>query len=669
MADEPQQSPGIFEQCQFAIVRSKALDDDWAQQLLTTIEENGGNAVVVDYNESNVNVTNFTHFISTNIDFPYYEGASNSMIPIIKPTWVAQSIGRRKLANPRQFNPDPRAFMSDVVVCFADLPEGDCDAIIACVTAAGGLHSKRIASMVTHLVALSDDSDKCQLVRSKKLDIKIVLPHWFDDCLKLASRIDERPYLLPDPEILRMPHPNPPPASRGRNVIGASTPDPPEPKSLSLVASPSHRSLDVFEGKNVVLAEDLGISSHLRATLEDIISRNGGWIASDVQKASMFICKYREGLDYKIASRSGKDVGNLAWLYYLITHNTWTSPMRRLLHYPIARSGVPGFSNFRISLSNYSGDARIYLENLITAAGAECTKTLKQDNTHLITAHNRSEKCQAAQEWGIHLINHLWLEESYAQWKTQSVSASRYTHFPPRTNLGEIVGQTRIDRNAVERNFFPPDEDLEMQDIDEGPHDHNQITAPPSADAVPPSSLSHSPHVKAFTNRAAAPRKKASDDDRKIGEVSQPHTPAINRFVGIGKENVTPSTNSSRKSKETATARLHEIAPDIALYEKEKKRVGGVVYGGRKKESEKVPHSRKRSVDELSTADDADIIGGKKAKKSRDAPSMTLLVSGYKKWVGQPKTEDEDRVRTTSLSYTLFKLTCPRRNSEISASW
>src|SRR4030095_9373166 len=104
----------------------------------------------------------------------------------------------------------------------------------------------------------------------------------------------------------------------------------------------------------------------------------------------IYICRYREGADYIMASRLGKEVGNLSWLYHLITHNTWTSPLRRLLHYPIARSGIPGFKKFRISLSNYAGEARIYLENLIVAAGAECTKTLKQDNTHLITAHGSS---------------------------------------------------------------------------------------------------------------------------------------------------------------------------------------------------------------------------------------------------------------------------------------
>jgi hypothetical protein len=86
---------------------------------------------------------------------------------------------RNKLANTRQFNPDPRLFLSEVVVCCADLPDGDADAICGGVLAMGGLFTFKVTTQVTHLVALTMDSEKCAIVESKQLNIKIVLPHWY----------------------------------------------------------------------------------------------------------------------------------------------------------------------------------------------------------------------------------------------------------------------------------------------------------------------------------------------------------------------------------------------------------------------------------------------------------------------------------------------------------
>src|SRR5277367_503715 len=443
----------------------------------------------------------------------------------------------------------------------------------------------------------------------------------FDDCLKLGKRINEGPYLLPDPEILRQPHDHPPRAIDKRNVTGATHPD---PVGTVLPTPPptARANLNVFQNKKVMLAGDLGIGSHLRGILEGLIVTGGGKLANEPRKTDMYISKYRDGEDYKIAARSGKEVGNLSWLYYMITNNTWTSPMRRLLHYPIAREGLPGFTGLRISLSNYSGEARVYLENLIIAAGAECTKTLKQDNTHLITAHVMSEKCAAAKDWGIHLVNHLWLEESYAKWRIQSVTNSRYTHFPSRTNLGEVVGQTKIDRDALERNFFPIDEDVEMDDAEEPAKpvlQNNQNNVP---SLVPQSRMIDSPKGGAANEKPGRSMKpnglgpKAGKDIKKLGEAVNFRTPGPPQFIPADKEIETPSTSGSRKSKDIAVATLHNIASDIALYEKEKKRVGGVVYGGRRKNDEdRVVHNRKRSIDQDSDTDSSDGYEQKRARK------------------------------------------------------
>ena len=500
----------------------------------------------------------------------------------------------------------------------------------------------------------------------------------FDDCLKLGRRIDEGPYCLPDPEILRKGPEDRIAEANRLDMQGASSPKPLRLPAPSSSPSASRRALDVFKNKKVMLSYDLELGSRLLETIEDLIVSGGGSVTGTVHRADMFICHYRDSLNYRIASRAGIDVGNLAWLYHLITHNAWTSPLKRLLHYPVARQGLPGFSRFRISLSNYNGEARVYLENLAKAAGGEFTKTMKEDNTHLITAHQVSEKCDAAKEWNIHMVNHLWLEESYAKWQIQSVANPRYNHFPTRTNLGEVVGQTPIDRQAVERFFFQPGSDVETSmEVDQVPQPmsaRNQNVQPQMAQKVANVRGTHSASAQPAPLRlsqSGGPTPKASNENRRHTDGTF-RTPAPSRFMAEGKENETPSTTGSRSAKDKAVAKLHDLAPDIALFEKERKRVGGVTHGRDRKSSEEKSlevANRKRSAsreEDTDTGADDETRGAKRAKKAKGLapPTMRLALTGYKGWVGSSKKEGEDRVRVRSTIIRNHLLTAPRLDFE-----
>ena len=478
--------------------------------------------------------------------------------------------------------------------------------------------------------------------------------------MRLGRRIDEGPYTLPNPEIMRKALTDRIPETARPDLQSAISAQPGPLPTPTGSPSPERRRLNVFKDKSVMLSKDLEIGSHLRGTIEDLIKNSGGSITGSVSKADIFICHYREGIEYKTASWEGKVVGNLPWLYHLITHNAWTSPLRRLLHYPIARGGLPGFKKFRISLSNYNGEARIYLENLAKAAGCEFTKTMKQDNTHLITAHQISEKCDAAMEWNINMINHLWLEESYAKWQVQSLTNTRYTHFPPRTNLSEVVGQTPIDRQSLERNFF-----LKEAKLQEDP-DNNDPPKPvqkmnlaivknkiSNSSAVQPPSPSTEKLPNSEPRNLEGTTPKLVKDPPPQAEGAPLRTPATSRFKAEGKENETPSTTSSRSAKDRAAAKIHNLAPDIALYEKERKRVGGVMYGRSKGESREAELAQKRSVSREAEEDaNNESRPVKRPKKARNAPVLRLLVTGYSKWSDNKKKENEDKVNPSRTIHT-----------------
>ncbi|EKG19230.1 BRCT domain-containing protein [Macrophomina phaseolina MS6] len=530
--------------------------------------------------------------------------------------------------------------MSDVIVtCANNIPEGDREAIIGGVLAMGGQHSGVVTKMTSHLVALDVEDPKCDLVRAKNLRCKIILPHWFDDCLKLGRKIVETPYEFPDPQILSR-DPTAPIAHYPSEAIKDATNPTPHalPTPVSFSSPNTIRTLDVFAGKKLMLSDDLNLSSRMRHTIEDLVRAGGGSVVTKVADADTYVCAYRDGDDYVSASRAGKEVGNLSWLYYLITHNIWTSPMRRLLHYPIPRNGVPGFEKYRISISNYVGEARVYLENLTKACGAEFTKTFRQDNTHLVTAHSQSEKCAAAQEWGVHLVNHMWLEESYAKCKEQSLTNTRYTHFPARTNLGEVVGQTQIDREAVEKYFF---QQKTAEKTKKGGHAKSKLSE--VMDTMTAKDV-----VDAHEN---GPTRAAPLDMKSRRGVSDGAPVGTPTRVDDGKENETPSTGRGAKSK--ALSKLHDLAPDIAQYEKELKRKGGVIYGGKRvvedDERGKRTQAGKRSLD----PDDEDERNtkphAKKAKAEDSSVRHYLMLSGDNRWVDKPKKEAEDKNKLRAL--------------------
>lgn len=583
---------------------------------------------------------------------------------VVKAGWIIDSANKGRIADTRPYSPDPDQFFQDVVVTVAHLPEGDRDAIIAGVIALGGMYSSVLSRKVTHVVANDMKSPKVMMAVEKKLACKIVIPHWFDDCLKLGRKIGEGPYELPNPELLQ---------SQGGKIRDAQSPaiegatvaKPTDaPPSSAPPSSPSEqrKQLNVFMSKKIMLCEDLELSEQFVSTLRGLVEYAGATMTSDVDEADIFVGHYRDGEDYVRASRAKKVVGNLAWLYHILNRNRWSSPLSKLLHYPIPRNGLPGFEKFKISISNYNGEARTYIENLIQVCGAEYTKTMKQHNTHLITAHTQSEKCEAAQEWNIEIVNHIWLEESYAKCEAQSLTNPRYSHFPARTNLGEVVGQTRFDLQKLEQAYFPEPRKTPLKAVQ------------PRSDGKPSKASSKVQRSTILADEEPVPEPSTAKRSRGRPPKSA-STPRILDLVDNEKENESPSSRGSgRASKLKASAAIHVNADDMAQFQKEMKRKGGVTHGGRRPSnaqdfSSPAPAStedksrrKKRTSDEATydvTAEGSDLSDGetqgqqkpaKKAKTKSTTPAAELppvqykiMVTGDERWLDKANKESQDR--------------------------
>jgi hypothetical protein len=599
----------LFGDVYFAVIPSPALDEPTrkkvsgeaymglvnvtdGQQYIKLLKDHG--ATHLDLSSSKLK--NITHIIASDSNFEAYNDAIDALIPVVTTTWIDHALDKKKAPNPKTYCPDPGHYFHDVIVSFAeDIPQGDKDAITGGIQAMGGQVCEPLTKLVTHVVALSMKNQKTEVMVAKKVKAIAVLPHWFDHCLKLGRKLSTVPYILPEPPLLTNGGFEKPginyTASKALDGNSTMVPDgDPIPSQATDEAIPTR---SVFRNLALMLHDDLDISTRLVQTLTDIVTSNGGRVVSTVDETDYLICHYRDSDEYFQAARAGKDVGNLNWLYFLINRNTYSSPMTRLLHYPYIRGGIDGFANAKITISNFTGEARIFLDNLIKAAGGQFTKTMTQDNTYLIAAHMQSEKCAAAQDWNINIVNHLWLEESYAAGVMKAPTTARYTFFPPRNNLTELVGQTAIDRDALKKVLHTESE--------------------------------------SGGSRHATPGAKSTGNAQKRRSAATP------RALDLGQENTTPG---SRGAKDRAIHKLSRLAPDIAAYEKEKKRVGGVVYGGRKvNDPERIKldsngHSKKRSIDEAETEageDDDELAGSaqpespvpKKQKKEAKSKAAT----------------------------------------------
>ena len=76
-----------------------------------------------------------------------------------------------------------------------------------------------------------------------------------------------------------------------------------------------------------------------------------------------------------------------------------------------------------ICVSGYVGLWRTYLKELIKRTGAEQANSLTRKCTHLISFASNTQKHVKALEWGVKVVNHLWLHDSITTWQWEPEAA------------------------------------------------------------------------------------------------------------------------------------------------------------------------------------------------------------------------------------------------------
>ncbi|KAI0029197.1 hypothetical protein K488DRAFT_56969 [Vararia minispora EC-137] len=445
----------LFENVRFFCAPS--LGVDYCIALAQLLTANKGTAVPL---------SEATHIISSTVDFDGRQEVADGAL-IVSDLWVQRSLVLGRVMPEKEFSPEHDKLFSGVVACATGLLPQDVEVISAAIEALGGAWRHGLTRDVTHLFAQSSSSDKYKSAMhfQSKTEVCVLVPQWFEDTIRFGYRdIPTAPYEWPAPTVLKSGH-----ARDG--IPGATTAQ----EMRALYKLPKERkdfyrhvledmipdmTKDVWAGRRVLFAPDLGTTEDRLEALEASVVRCGGRIvewegdfdAVNVEDFDVLIARYRWGRVYVQAVRDNKLVGSLAWLFHVHGIGAITAPTDQLLHFPIPRKPIENFDQHEITITNYTGPSREYVKRLIDIMGARFTASMSGKNTVVVAGFVFGQKTTKAKNWNIPILNHTWLEDCFVQWRSLPAANDKYIRFPPGLDFARVLGTRGLGRRNVLEN-------------------------------------------------------------------------------------------------------------------------------------------------------------------------------------------------------------------------
>ncbi|KAI0271257.1 hypothetical protein BC834DRAFT_966777 [Gloeopeniophorella convolvens] len=482
---------------------TSTLSEDRRTELALLLQHNGAKSVSLE---------DATHIVTLADDF---EGRDNvrEETALVTDYWVDRSLILGRLQLSQHFSPDPCMLFSGVVACATDLTPSDIEVLSAGITALGGQWRAGLTRDVTHLFAVGPGSEKYQtaLHYQKDTQIRVVVPHWFDDSVRLGIRgLSTSVYEWPEPTIFTHGRPNTEDGDAGGSSLRPQSKFSQEKKALyraALMTAEQEAKLgqaevrDIWGQRRILLSSDLDLSSDRRLAVEAGIVRSGGVVVEYNAERSessdpdydfdVLVARYRWGDLYVQGVNRRKLIGSLTWLFHVESTGNLSTPTAQLLHYPIPKKPIEGFSAHEITVTNYTGEARDYLKKLISLMGATFTPSMSGKNTVLIAAFISGNKATKARNWSIPVVNHTWLEDCFIQWRNLSVGLEKYVTFTPGLDFSAHLGERGIQREVIQDGLSDLVAEMALTPKaasapeDEGPDDHDAGNQPPTPPITP----------------------------------------------------------------------------------------------------------------------------------------------------------------------------------------
>ncbi|KAF7376219.1 hypothetical protein MSAN_00037000 [Mycena sanguinolenta] len=443
--------------------------------LISTIESNGGQKAET--------MKSATHVITNSHRFEGWHDVDEGKI--VSDFWVGRSMILGEVLPTEFYSADPTKIFSGVVGCGSGISPSDLPSLQAGIVALGGRWRRGLSKDVTHLFATSANSEKYATAMHYQptTHVKVLLPHWFDDAIRLGSgKLSTLPYEWPDPKVLHE-LPSVEEAKIERSARSSRKPSPSKqmyfktalwnPETGGPFPGPAEPVAKVWTGRKILLSSSLGLGDERQRVVEEAVKAAGGRIISSddeedeedrVSDCDVFVTRWRTGKAFFTAFRANKIIGTLNWLLYVHATGILSSPMDQLLHYPVRKTPLlHDFTKHKITVTNYTGEAREYLKRLIQIMGAEFTPNMSGTNTVLIAATMGGEKTQKALSWSIAVVNHAWLEDCFVDWRDITPAVPKYIDFLPHVDFAPMLGERGI-KLKLEHIETEEEEDVEARE-------------------------------------------------------------------------------------------------------------------------------------------------------------------------------------------------------------
>ena len=339
---------------------------------------------------------------------------------------------------------DQKLIFSGFILHYDGESNNDSEILYAGISALGGQYRINFEPDITHLVTDRWKQEYAGLIQK---GIKILAPEYFDDCFRLGLRCNDSHYLFPNPII------------HTHDLLAMM-----ELKSQSRAPS---KILENHRTETSIFKTDLFFidkTSQNDTYLMDKMKVLGLKMCQDLRDSTIAITEVQNET-YHEALLNNLELGTARWIADQLHMNVRLHSSTAVLHYPRPRYIIPEFKDLVISITNYTGSAREDICKMALAMGASFTRSLTKENTHLICSAPIGDRYAKARQWNIHILNHLWVEESYSRWSFMTEGNPKYYHFI--SSLGEIVGKTIYERPAT-KEFHTIQNNISGKKIDTG---------------------------------------------------------------------------------------------------------------------------------------------------------------------------------------------------------